>query len=89
MTKELPPICAEGEHQYSPPSATNVATCGAGDGDNVYQEVLVMTAVSDNYQPVPGDVCRVCFQIFGQEPGVREPNQVLLFNDLASWEVGR
>lgn len=86
MSRELPPICDEGTHLFLPQNATNVATCGAGDEDNVYQEALVMTAVSPNYQPASGDVCRVCFQILGQEPGVRDPAMVQLFNDIASWE---
>ncbi len=86
MNKELPPICAEGEHQYSPQSATSVATGGVGGGDNVYQEALVSVGVPSDYVSQPGDVCYACFQIKGQEPGARDPAMVQLFNDIASWE---
>ncbi len=84
--KELPAICNFGEHDYRTPSSSVTPTCGATNGADIYQEVMVVTEKPPRgYQPQIGDICNRCFHIYGTII-TRDSHLTKIFTDLASWE---
>ncbi len=88
MTKELPHICSDGEHDFRPINGVTFAACGWTPGAEVMEELLVLEdAAPAGYVPTEGQgVCRRCFQVFGRPKGERDSNCVFAFKKLALLE---
>lgn len=88
MTKELPQICPDGEHDFRPIEGVTFAACGWTPGAEVMEELLVLEdAAAADYVLAEGQsVCRRCFQVFGRPRGERNSDRVFAFEKLALLE---
>ncbi len=76
MIGEYPAIC-QGEHNFVPGKEIVTPTCGAFSGADVVAELMVIYSGKEkDYQPEEGDICTKCFQVFGQEVGVKDQRLV-------------
>jgi hypothetical protein len=72
------------EHKWVKSSDIAAPGCGAGDGDNVFQEITPMATTTPS--PEPGDICFSCAQIYGQPEGIKDPRLLALEKLLRSYE---
>ncbi len=79
-SKELPPICSRGRHQWV--GEITPHACGNSSGDQVLEETIVLVGEKSE----KGSVCNRCFQKRGKPPGERDENLVHIFLSLKSLE---